>query len=105
MKKQFTQIQVEYWSGSGKTDLDAALDMIKFKREIYGLFFCHLAIEKILKANIVKLTKDHPPRIHELASLLRRTGIEMSNAQHELLGVLMLFHLEGRYSENKYLKV
>ena len=64
------------------------------------MFFCHLAIEKILKAHIVKLTKDHPPRIHELASLLRRTGIEMSNAQHELLGVLMLFHLEGRYSEN-----
>ena len=93
--------QIEYWRASGRNDLEAAEDVIiKVKREIHGLFYTHLSIEKILKAHVVKVTKDFPPKIHALASLLNRTDINLDVEQHKLLGKLMKFHLEGRYAED-----
>lgn len=92
--------QIECWRLSGRENLEWAEDFIKIKREIPGLFYTYLAIEKILKAHIVKITKDFPPRIHALSSLLSRTELTISDEQHELLGVLMKYHAEGRYVEN-----
>jgi HEPN domain-containing protein len=57
-----TEKQIEYWINTAKTDLDTAELLIRESRNIHGLFFCHLAIEKALKAHVVKDTGQIPPK-------------------------------------------
>ena len=42
--------RIEYWSESSKYDFFTAEAMLKSKRYLYVGFFCHLSVEKILKA-------------------------------------------------------
>jgi HEPN domain-containing protein len=60
---------VSYWSESAKYDLGVAKSMFLAKKYPYALFFGHLAIEKLLKALVVKETKDHAPYTHSLPLL------------------------------------
>lgn len=47
------QKQVIYWRDGAIEAFDAAQDMIlRDKRILFGLFFVHLGLEKILKAHI-----------------------------------------------------
>lgn len=62
-------------------------------------FFCHLTIEKVLKAHVVKQTKSLAPRTHNLFAFLERTELEFSEDALQFLGVLMKYQLEGRYPE------
>ncbi|MBI5746475.1 MAG: HEPN domain-containing protein [Nitrospirae bacterium] len=43
---------IEYWSMASKQDLEAAEILFENKKYHHALFFCHLSIEKTLKANI-----------------------------------------------------
>lgn len=45
------------------------------KRYDACLFFCHLVLEKLLKGLVVKRTEKAAPCIHDLAELLKTTGI------------------------------
>ncbi|MHB8906263.1 MAG: HEPN domain-containing protein, partial [Melioribacteraceae bacterium] len=49
--------QVEYWKTTALSDFETAELLIKNNKFIHGLFFCHLTIEKLLKANFVKCTE------------------------------------------------
>jgi len=42
--------QIEYWKTGVLDDLTTARILIEKRRLLYGLFFCHLVIEKIIKA-------------------------------------------------------
>jgi HEPN domain-containing protein len=46
--------QIEYWIEGAEEDLSTAELLIREKRILHGLFFCHLVIEKAIKAHIVK---------------------------------------------------
>ncbi len=54
--------QLSYWIEGATSDLETAEPLINNKRLLHGLFFCHLAIEKVLKAWVVKTTLDLPPK-------------------------------------------
>ncbi len=43
--------QIDYWTSSAKDDLVTAKILIEKERYLHGLFFCHLVIEKALKAH------------------------------------------------------
>ncbi|MBU4338039.1 HEPN domain-containing protein [Patescibacteria group bacterium] len=58
-----------------------------------------MAIEKILKALIVKLSKVNAPYSHNLVDLAKKTSIEFSEEQKILLADLTEFNLEARYPE------
>jgi HEPN domain-containing protein len=92
--------QIKYWADTGKDDLATALYLFEGKRYIHCLFFCHLSIEKIIKAHVTKHTKEIPEKSHNLNKLLLKTNISLDNTQKELLGLLMIYQLEGRYPEN-----
>lgn len=66
---------------------------------LHGLFFCHLTIEKALKAHVVKVTHDVPPRSHNLLFLSEIAHIEFSDNFNDLPGILMHYQLEGRYPD------
>ncbi|MFH0865525.1 MAG: HEPN domain-containing protein [Bacteroidota bacterium] len=91
--------QLEYWIRTGEDDIQSSQILFANKKILHGLFFCHLAIEKIIKANLVKKTGKIPPKIHNLTFLLSSAGIELSPEEKELTGILMIYQLEGRYPE------
>jgi len=91
--------QINYWKEGAEDDFLTATLLIKNNRILHGLFFCHLTIEKILKAHIAKHSKDIPPKIHNLVRLLERTNLSLEEKDLELLEVLMIYLLEGRYPE------
>lgn len=50
-----------YWLESSEYDLDTGATLLRSKKFPYALFFGHLAIEKLLKAIVVKHTGGLPP--------------------------------------------
>jgi len=66
------------------------------------LFFCHLAIEKILKALVTIEIHDAPPFIHDLERLARLADITITDAQKDALIEITGFNIAGRYKEEKY---
>ena len=92
--------QITYWSASAKEDWDVANRLIKAKKIRHGLFFVHLAIEKILKAHVCKKTLDLAPRIHNLIRLAELSSLELNSGQLDLLAELNAFNIEGRYPES-----
>ena len=91
--------QIEYWINSAKSDLDTAEILIRESRYVHGLFFCHLVIEKALKAHVTKDTGDIPPKTHNLVYLLDLTSLKFDEDFEDFLGILMKYQLEGRYPD------
>ncbi len=91
--------QIQYWETGSDEELLNAKIMIDNNRHLAGLFFCHLCLEKILKALVVKETEDHPVRTHHLSLLAEKSGIDFDEDQDKFISKLQLYQLEGRYPE------
>jgi HEPN domain-containing protein len=63
---------------------------------LHGLFFCHLVIEKALKAHVVKTSGEVAPRSHNLIYLSEKADLEFDDETNILLGILMKYQLQGR---------
>lgn len=95
------QKQIEYWINGAEDDIISAELLIKGKRTLHGLFFCHLVIEKAIKAHWVKKNNEVAPRSHNLIYLSEEAGLEFDNDSHIFIGVLMKYQLQGRYPDYK----
>jgi HEPN domain-containing protein len=95
-----TDKQIEYWINTAADDLQTAELLINNLKILQGLFFCHLSIEKIIKAHIVKFTGETPPKSHNLLLLTSKTNINLEDSKKDFCGLLMTYQLEGRYPEN-----
>lgn len=96
--------QIMYWKTTALDNLETAEILFEKRKFRECLFFCHLTIEKLLKAHFVKAQKDFAPKIHELLYLLKKTNLNLGKSEKEFLGTINDFNLEGRYPEN-YLEV
>ncbi len=92
---------VEYWLKSAEEDYKMVRELLILKHYVYSLFFCHLAIEKILKALVVKKTKKHAPYIHNLTRLAEIAGLEISELQYDALFEISTFNIKARYDDYK----
>jgi len=92
--------QIEYWITTAAEDLNSAELLISHKRILHGLFFCHLCIEKSIKAHIVRYTGQIPPKSHKLGYLLELTNLEVTEEDKDFCAMLMIYQLEGRYPES-----
>ena len=90
------------WLKSAKRNLSASQDLFKTKHYVECLFFCHLSIEKILKAIIVKKTKKAPLPIHNLLKLSEKTSIGFSKEKLKLLAEINEFSIRARYDNVKF---
>ncbi len=93
------QKQIDYWINGALDDLETAEILIERKRLLHGLFFCHLVIEKILKAHVVMISQEIAPRTHNLMYLLEKAQLELSESEEIFLGILMKYQLQGRYPD------
>lgn len=91
--------QIEYWKSGALDDLETAKVLIDKNRLLHGLFFCHLVIEKIIKAHVVKQTTDFAPRSHNLIYLSERANLVFNENEEIFLGILMNYQLQGRYPD------
>jgi HEPN domain-containing protein len=93
---------VKFWRLQSQDDLKAARQLIELSK-LYpqGLFFLHLAIEKLLKSLFVRKTGLHPPFTHNLLSLVDRVQIKVSAVTLENLAVINEFNLSTRYPDEK----
>ena len=91
--------QIEYWVNSAQDDLETAGILIEKEKFLQGLFFCHLVIEKMLKACYVKATKDFAPRSHNLIYLSELVNLDLTDQQSVFMGVLINYQLKGRYPD------
>lgn len=91
--------QKRYWLNGAKDDFESAKILIRSKRMLHGLFFCHLAVEKIIKAHVVNQTKEFAPRSHNLIYLSDLAKILLSKDDEIFLGILMKYQLQGRYPD------
>jgi HEPN domain-containing protein len=91
--------QIEYWQSGSQNDFETAQILLENKKYIHGLFFCHLSVEKIIKALIVKNSGEIPPKSHDLFYLSKLAAIELPEEQEQTAQILMKYQLEGRYPE------
>ncbi len=87
------------WAERARYDLDTADAMFKAGRYLYVLFCCQQAVEKALKAVVVRRTGELPPRIHNLPRLAEVAGLESSHEQARFLGELSAYYFQSRYPE------
>lgn len=93
------QKQIDYWKQGSDDDFETAGILIENKKYVHGLFFCHLSIEKIIKALIVKNTQDIPQKSHDIFYLTKIAGIELPPEMERIAQILMKYQLEGRYPQ------
>jgi len=91
--------QIEYWCNTAENDIETASILITSGKYIEGMFFCHLCIEKIIKALVVRHIENIPPKSHDLFYLADIAKIEFTDAQSDFMQILMKYQLEGRYPE------
>ena len=93
------QKQIEYWRNGSLSDIETAEILIERNKYPEGMFFCHLAIEKILKAVYVKTQSGLAPKSHNIFMLSEKSGIQLNDAMEYLFGILMKYQTQGRYPD------
>ena len=96
------QEHIEYWKTTANRDWKFVQQTFKIKQYVYALFFAHLVLEKLCKANWVKdNTGNHPPKIHNLVRLTEQTNLKFSDSDMDFLRKMNDFQIEGRYPDYK----
>ncbi len=95
------QKTVQYWTEGAVYDLDVAEAMFEKEKYPYALFMGHLALEKLLKALVVRATENHAPQTHSLPLLAGKTGLKIPQKTLKELARFMEFHFEARYPNDQ----
>jgi HEPN domain-containing protein len=91
---------IKYWIDQANDDWEAVNALIKNGKNLQGLFFTHLVIEKLGKAVWIKDNEGNiPSRTHNLLYILSQTQLILTDEQSEFFLNLNRFQLEGRYPE------
>lgn len=93
---------IRYWQQSATRNFATARDLYRTQHYDACLFFCHLTIEKYLKALVVEKVKCAAPYTHDLIVLARVAGIPLSPTQEQLLRTITTFNISGRYDDEKF---
>ncbi len=101
MKINF-QKSIKYWQDSSSVDFKVAQSLFNSKHYPQCLFFCHLSLEKLLKALVVKTIKKHPPYIHDLRKIAEIAKIDLDSQKERYLDKIFTFNISGRYPEEKF---
>ena len=75
--------------------------MFAGKHYSHALFFCHLCLEKLLKAVVVQKTKKQSPYIHDLLTLAQMAEMHLDKAQENQLNDITAFNVRARYDDVK----
>lgn len=96
--------QVQYWIQIATYDLETAEAMLDSNRFLYVGFMCHQAIEKLLKGLYVAKNNSVPPRVHNLARLLKLVKLDsdIPNDLLDILNTLNPLNIATRYPDQDF---
>ncbi len=89
--------EIQKWLRFADSDMVPAEGLQRIGQELHALFFLQQAVEKTLKALLVKQTHAAPPRIHSLRTLAERCGLSLPMDEGLLLENLSEYYVESRY--------
>ena len=92
---------INHLKQEAKEAFDTALDLFKSKRYHFALFFCHLAIEKTIKAIFLSRKKKFAPPVHDLIFLVKRLEIPLDEKKIAQLTEINTFNIRARYEDYK----
>lgn len=95
--------QVEYWLTTARSDLETAQTIFDSGKNLHHcLFFCHLVLEKGMKALVARRTGSLPPRIHDLELLAERASLLLTSELKDFFSLMNSFNLEARYPDERF---
>jgi HEPN domain-containing protein len=94
------QDHVRYWVDSANADWSASQSLLENKHLLHAMFFIHLSLEKLLKANwVLDNGESFPPMTHNLENLYSQTELELEANNIDLLKLINTWNIEGRYQD------
>jgi HEPN domain-containing protein len=85
---------------TARKDWKAIKALFETKNYVHALFWSHLVLEKLIKAHWVKDNQEnHPPKIHNLISLINKTKLQFKEEDMKFLSEMNHLQLEGRYPD------
>lgn len=93
--------KVSFWKDEARRALVVAEDLLRLKRYLEALFFGHLALEKLLKARIIKVTKEEPIYSHDLLILAKYAKLRLSEKEIDFLARVNVYNIRSRYQDYK----
>lgn len=100
MRRDIKQL-IKYWQVTSERDYETMLYLFKTKRYPETLFFGHIILEKILKAQVVKITKEEAPKTHDLVRLAELGRLDLIKEKVEYLKIVNRFNMRTRYPDAK----
>ncbi|MBI3243775.1 MAG: HEPN domain-containing protein [Chloroflexi bacterium] len=85
------------WLRFAEIDRRAAKHLLEAGEYETCAFHCQQAVEKLLKAVIVKQTGQNPPHIHDLLTLLRKIDLETDEEFQRTFNILDAYYVGSRY--------
>ncbi|HHD92686.1 MAG TPA: HEPN domain-containing protein [Candidatus Portnoybacteria bacterium] len=101
MKQEDVKKIIKYWQKTAEHDYETMIGLFKIKRYSDSLFFGHIILEKIIKALVVKETKNQAPRLHDLVRLQEIAKLKLSSEEVRFLNRINDFNIRARYPEYK----
>ncbi len=93
---------LQYWLKTAADDFDTTEKLIQAKKYHHGLFFCHLALEKLLKGLVYKNTNSHALPIHNLVRLANQARLNLTEKQRKELKEITSWNIQARYDSYKF---
>ena len=88
---------IQYWKQGAEEELETARLLLQHKRNRPALFYAHLALEKALKAHVVKATGKIAPYSHDLPFLANCARLKLSPEHLDLLAEMNKHVSKSRY--------
>lgn len=92
---------IRSWRESAAKDWEVAQSLFKLKHYAFSLFVAHLVLEKVLKAIVLKRTKQLAPQIHDLRRLAEMAKLNLTEQQRNDFDVISTFNVRARYDDAK----
>lgn len=92
---------IKFWQESSDDAWVTAKSLLESKRFDHALFFCHLTLEKLLKAKYVEKFDKHSPPVHGLSWLAKEAEINLSEDEQKSMEEITTFNIAGRYGDYK----
>lgn len=87
------------WLEKARESLDDAIYSLRSHRYSLTAFCCQQALEKLLKAAVIKLKNGRPRKIHDLLPLLRESGLKVQEEYAREIAKISKFYFLVRYPD------
>jgi len=94
-----TEKHIAFWRDGSLEDAQVAGELVGIGRWKHAMFFAHLAVEKGLKANVIRASNDFPPFIHNLTKLVDLASLNVPEPYMAKLVVLNRWQIMSRYED------